>query len=117
MITDAVFSTRYDLERYNCLHFVCDMMKAGFGREMSYDTIMSGIRGDRSTRRMFELLEKPQEGCLCLFDFVVGDESHVGLFYNGNVLHITERGVRHQPVFEVLLGYSGVKYYAYRHNN
>lgn len=117
MITDAIFQKRYDFDTYNCFHFLCEMLREGFGRSLDYEDVMAWLRGVKvGSLRRFVRLQKPEEGAICLFHNI-GADIHVGLFYRGKVLHIQQRGVRHEPLFVTAAMFRTVKFYAYHNDN
>jgi hypothetical protein len=61
----------------------------------------------------FHPVAKPVNPCVVLM-IRPGRVPHAGLFRNGRILHIDDRGVRFECLDVAIYGYSEVRYYAKR---
>jgi hypothetical protein len=105
---------------YNCLGFVAEAWEhLGGGLDVMerLQALNAGIHAEDghvvlSTVRGFQKLVKPESPC-----FVVMQRSkiqpHIGIFYNGRVLHMKENGVEYQPLPVVQRYFTKIGFYAY----
>jgi hypothetical protein len=105
---------------YNCLDFVTE----AYGHLMGDPGVMDrlnalneGIHAEDgrvvlSAVRGFQKLERPISPC-----FVVMQRSkmqpHIGIYYNGRVLHMKESGVEYQPLPVVQRYFTKIGFYAH----
>jgi len=104
---------------YNCLDFAREawLLVAGDGDvKAKLDALSAGVHAEDgrvilSAVRGFRKLDKPVSPC-----FVVMQRSkmqpHIGVFYNGRVLHLKENGVEYQPVQVARRYFTKIGYYA-----
>ena len=90
---------------YNCLDFTREVWIGLFGDEDVHrrlDELCAGVHAEDGhvvlgPVRGFRRLARPESPC-----FVVMQRSktqpHVGIFYNGRILHLRETGVEYQPL-------------------
>jgi hypothetical protein len=90
---------------YNCLDFTREVWTGLFGDEdvrQRLDELCAGVHAEDGRVilgpvRGFRRLARPESPC-----FVVMQRSrvqpHVGIFYNGRILHMKETGVEYQPL-------------------
>lgn len=117
MTLDALLDRTFDIERYNCTHYVCDAF-----RELTGDDALTAIlrgflagpqaqeirRGDlRALRR----LPAPRDHCIVLLQRP-GRAPHVGIFTAGRIAHMTAAGPALEPLDVVRIGFKKVKFYA-----
>ena len=100
---DSLLNRKYDANKYHCVHFVVDAAKYLFGADYSKHflgltgTVNESLNASRHNFRQARRLDKPKDGCVVLMTNLM-NESHVGLFYNKHVLHLTESGVYFQTL-------------------
>lgn len=81
---------------------------------------LTGLVGDFAGRRVnpsgvkgFTRLQSPRSPC-----FVVMQRTkfvpHIGIFLNGRVLHLTERGVQFMPIEIARSYFTGIRYYQWQ---
>lgn len=115
MSIDHFFHKRYDRDRYNCAHFVCDVWEheAGVRIDEALDCFLKPVkerRARQSLRAAFEKLERPESPCIVLMQRKKSTP-HVGVFLRGRVLHIHELGVEFQPLDVVSRAFDKVGFY------
>jgi hypothetical protein len=115
MSIDPLLDRVYHRQKYNCVHFSCDAWRhiTGFdlaGRAAGVLRAVSEGQLLPSDMRAFKRLAKPVSPCIVLFN---GRhvQAHIGVYYNGKVLHITESGVQYMPLDIALIGFESVRFY------
>ncbi|MBN46211.1 MAG: hypothetical protein CMH23_07025 [Methylophaga sp.] len=116
MSIDQFYNRVYNRQTYNCAHFVAEVWAHITGRDITH--ILKGFLlppKDRyvraELRRQFEKLTEPKSPCIVLMQRPK-TVPHVGLFYNGKVFQIHERGVEFQPLDVATRGFKKVGFYA-----
>lgn len=113
---DALLDRRYDSKNYHCVHFLIEAAKYLLNQD--YSASFLGLTGDlsqsiqtsRNTTIKNKRLEKPKHGCIVLMTNLL-NSSHVGLFYCGRVLHLSESGVYFQELRSLERNYSRFRFY------
>ena len=117
---DPLLNRRYDTRQYHCVHFVIDAAKYLFERDYSNSfigltgAVDSALNTSRQTMLKNKRLKKPINGCIVLMTSLM-NQSHVGLFYCGRVLHLTESGVYFQEIRSLKHHYFRFRYYEATH--
>lgn len=114
MNIDHLFSRRYHIDNYNCVHFLCEAWQAMFGEDLSgrmqaFLVAINDIKPSREAMQQFKRLKEPISPCIVLFKD--SKSSHVGLFYRRKVLHITRNGVQRVPLDIAKVGFKHVRFY------
>ena len=115
---DALFVREYDRNKYNCAHLVADAWQLATGKPLpaSYGLFTRPVgerRADTALRADFLRLDAPSPPCIVLMTRP-RFHPHVGLFWAGKVLHITEQGVAFQPLDVVSVGFTKIRFYQCR---
>lgn len=117
----CLFSKVYNRANYNCAHLVAEAWDLLYNEDIT--ELLCGFMGSvkdtdikSSIRRLVYKSPVPVEPCIVLMQ-ASGSVSHVGLYYDKKVLHITEKGVFHVPLEVAVLGFNKVKYYGKRNNH
>lgn len=113
---DALLDRQYDSKKYHCVHFLIEAAQYLF--EKDYSESFLGLTGDlkqsiqtsRDTTIKNKRIERPAEGCIVLMTNLL-NSSHVGLFYCGRVLHLSEIGVHFQELRSLERNYSRFRFY------
>ncbi|MGO1158722.1 hypothetical protein ACTL4S_07890 [Acinetobacter lwoffii] len=113
---DALLDRQYDPKKYHCVHFLIEAAQYLF--EKDYSASFMGLTGDlaksiqtsRDTTIKNKRLERPKDGCIVLMTNLL-NSSHVGLFYCGRVLHLSEIGVHFQELRSLERNYSRFRFY------
>jgi hypothetical protein len=114
-MTDEFMNRQFDLRRYNCWDLVREVWLRLTGRDLGAfsmcDTSVSRLSGiaEAEQQRYMEIAEA-QSPCIALFQ-KPGYIPHVGVYWNGRVLHIRKAGVQYTPVPVASVGFSSVRYY------
>ena len=117
----SLFEKQYDVLNYHCVHFVIDAAKALLHQD--YSSSFIGLTGalnqaittSRQTVIKNKRLKEPQHGCIVLMTSLTGD-NHVGLFYDGKVLHLSEGGVQYVHLRALNIHYLRFRYYEHVQN-
>ena len=119
---DALLNRQYDAKNYHCVHFVIDAAKYLF--ELDYTSYFLSLAGAWSHEikqahhaynfKQCVQLDAPKDGCVVLMTNLMNN-AHVGLYYQGRVLHIAEQGVYFQELRSLTRNYSGFKFYEANH--
>lgn len=115
MSFDHLMGRVYDIDHYNCAHFVCEAWQHETGRDLAHR--MQGFLRRvsdkeflRSDIQQFIKIEKPLSPCLVVFH-LAGVSPHIGLFVRGKVLHLDECGAKFQPLDIVKIDFQRVSFY------
>lgn len=115
MNIDKYLDKKYDEAKYNCASFVCELWKDLKGDDIS--SALGECSKHRSNRKVyahslaaFERLEAPQSPCIALFQ-INRREPHVGIWLEGKILHITQKGVEWNCLELVMLNFNKVRFY------
>lgn len=111
---DSYLSRVWSFTDQNCWHVACD---AWF--DLTGIRIHSGIEdfrmgalhatADHHADQLVKL-QKPQTPCLVLMQRRLSNP-HVGVFIDGKILHMNDKGVSYMPAHNVIMGYTRVTYY------
>lgn len=113
---DALLDRQYDPKKYHCVHFLIEA--AQYLLDKDYSASFMGLTGDlaksiqtsRDTTIKNKRIERPKDGCIVLMTNLL-NSSHVGLFYCGRVLHLSEIGVHFQELRSLERNYSRFRFY------
>lgn len=116
---DALLDRQYDPKKYHCVHFLIEA--AQYLLEKDYSESFMGLtkplhealKVSRHTvvkNRLRDEDERPQQGDIVLMTNLL-NSSHVGLFYCGRVLHLSEIGVHFQELRSLGRAYSRFRFY------
>lgn len=99
MSIDCYLDRVYDHKSYNCLHFAIEVWKGLTGQDL--DALLSAMMGaapvGKHERRQIKRLAAPCSPCIVIFQRA-HKTPHIGVYVDGNVLHISERGPMFVPV-------------------
>lgn len=113
---DTLLDRQYDPKKYHCVHFLIEA--AQYLLDKDYSASFMGLTGDlaksiqtsRDTTIKNKRIERPKDGCIVLMTNLL-NSSHVGLFYCGRVLHLSEIGVHFQELRSLERNYSRFRFY------
>jgi hypothetical protein len=99
-----IYLNRVPKQNYNCLDFVNEVWLGLFGGNVKerLDCLSSSIHATQgkilfAPVKGFTKLSKPESPC-----FVVMQRKkltpHIGIYYNGRMLHLRDNGVEYQPL-------------------
>lgn len=108
MNLDKFFTKSYNAKEYNCTHFASDVWFELTGIDLSRFIININDKiTDKSFK--FEHLDKPMSPCIVIMKRV-SFNSHVGIFINNKVFHLTEQGVQYLPLDIASRGFNKLRF-------
>jgi hypothetical protein len=97
---------------YNCWNFACDVWKDVTGQDISSripkHTSVRDLVQDHASR--LTPLVEPESPCLVMMQSN-RKIPHIGVFVNGSVLHMNEKGAFRQPLSRASIGYHTLNFY------
>lgn len=93
-------------KNYTCNEFACDAWLKITGEDLS-KRIAESLNGNGE----FEQLSEPISPCIVYFKNNDHTPTHVGVFFDSKVLHLTARGVQFMPLEIVSFGFREVRFY------
>lgn len=113
---DPLLDRQYDINSYNCVHFLCDAWQYLFDESL-HDRMQGFLRAMvdkqfiRDDLKTFRKIPEPLEPCIVVMQARF-QSPHVGLFYCGNVLHLPGHcNAKFEPLHMARLGYEKVSFY------
>ncbi len=113
--TDKYFGKEFHIENYNCWDFIRDVWLELKGEDIGKRTPTPATRYEMKIKfskeeNHFQNISELQSPCIVLFK---RDKAtpHVGVFYNGKVLHLKETGVKYEDINLAGFGFTEIKYY------
>lgn len=114
MIVDHYLSKVFT-PKYNCWNFVQEVWQDITGVDLgdhtpldkSASSFMAAALDFAST---LQPLADRQDPCIVLM-LRKGIQPHVGVYYQGRLLHLNARGAEYRPLDQITTGYPTVKYY------
>ncbi|OCY88146.1 hypothetical protein [Acinetobacter pittii] len=111
-----LFYCVYDPENFHCVHFVILAAKVIF--EKDYTPCFLGLTGplqetiktSRNTVHRNKQIKEPKDGCIVLMTYS-DQSSHVGLFFDGRIFHLIERGPERITVEQAEIIFNRIRYY------
>lgn len=105
-----LYTKYYATHKYTCVDFVCDAWKYLFNVDISN---VVRLPVSYSSRYHFTRLVLPTSPCIA---YMLGEDNHIGLYYEGKILHLTKNGVEYMRPNVASRGFRTVRYYAYNCN-
>ncbi len=100
-------------DNYHCEHFAIDCYRFLTGADVSELMLTKGHFKALNLRN-FVKLDKPQQNCFVLMRDK--NNSHVGVWYDNQVLHLTQKGVVMQPLFTLEKSFKKILFYGVNQN-
>lgn len=113
---DPLLDRKFDRDNYHCVHLLIDAGKHLFNYDFSHcflgltgslNTTLSPTKGGMSQG---ESASKPVDGTIVLM-MTLDNRHHVGLYYCGRVLHLSEMGTRFETLRSIKRQYKKVRFY------
>lgn len=113
---DPLLDRKFDRNNYHCVHFLIDAGKHLFDYDFSHcflgltgslDTVLSPSKAGMSQGY---LVDKPSDGTIMLA-LSLDNKHHVGLYYCGRILHLSELGTRFEAMRSIRRQYKKVRFY------
>lgn len=112
MSIDDYLDREYDIDKFNCGHFVAQVWRDLTGRDIS-GICSSFVTNDteffKKENRKFKHLHQPESPCVVLMR-APNVPSHAGIYVDAKVLHLTESGVRYESL-DMLKPYWRLSFY------
>lgn len=110
---DQFLNRRFDNSNYNCSHFVRDIWLHLTGIDLT-GMACAWNKGElpqaMARRNDIVRLECPQSPCIVMFQRP-GDCPHCGVWIDGKVLHLTDKGARFDEFEFVSIGFKRWNFY------
>lgn len=91
---------------YTCNEFACDAWQ-----QITGEDLLKRIQASFDGHGRFEQLSEPISPCIAYFKINDYSPTHVGVFFDNKVLHLTGRGVQYMPLDIVSFGFKEVRFY------
>lgn len=92
---------------YTCNEFVCEAWKQITGNDLT-QRLNEYLNG----KGKFKRLDHPISPCLVFFSNNARSATHIGLFYDYKLLHLSQKGVQFIPLELVAMSFREVRFYA-----
>lgn len=115
---DNFLTKQYDRDHYHCVHFAIDVAKYLFDKD--YSIYFLGFTSNldllekvkKATLIKGKKTFKPKNGDIVLMTGLNHElSSHVGIYYDDRIIHLTENGVQFLPPLTLSRFYRKVKFY------
>lgn len=113
---DPLLNRKFDRNHYHCVHFLLDAGQHLF--DYDYKPCFLGLTGslnqtlnpskDSLSKGM--ITDQPSDGSIMLA-LTLDNKHHVGLYYCGRILHLSETGPRFETLRSIKHQYKEVKFY------
>jgi hypothetical protein len=119
---NELFRKRYNPLNYHCVHFVIDAAKELYGLDYSKcfigltSSLAETVKTSRNTVHCNKRIGAPHEGCIVLMTYQDGN-SHVGLYHQHRIFHLTENCVSRPTIEQVKLMFKRIRFYEPNLNN
>lgn len=107
----ALMQKRYHFTDYNCFHFARDVYLDIVGIDIEQLFVQDLFKIAPEARHLTRLLRSPVSPCLVLFSRPALAQTHIGVWLDGNVLHLSEHGARFEPLHDAKLGFLKCTYF------
>ena len=121
MNIDKYLDRVYNERNYNCAHFVCEVWNDITGQDISI--LLAGFLRAPSKRwldahKLARLtpLDAPETLAIALFQSCKRD-AHVGIWLDGKILHIGEKGVELTCIELLRISFNQVRFYDVKKSN
>lgn len=125
LLVDKYLSKVFSVRHYTCFDFAREVWLELTGIDLGKQTPdqplvshgqVTAIQVQEYNTRALQVantltrLESPEDPCLVLLQRA-RLEPHIGVFYNGRVLHLSRSGAYYMPLSQITPGYPSVSYY------
>ena len=113
---DPLLNRVYDEDHYHCVHLVIEAGQYLFGYDFTHcflgmtGSLSAGVQTSRHTVSNSKRTQQPKDGTVVLMTNLMGS-LHVGLYYCGQVLHLSEQGPRYQTLRTLDRLYNRIRFY------
>lgn len=116
---DPLFDRRFNRNNYQCAHFTTEACEYLLGWDLTpaFGGLLRPVKDKyvdlKAMRGFFKSIPNPAHPCVVLM-LREGISPHLGLYWKGRILHLTENGVRYEPVEVATMFFTKVRYYVCR---
>jgi hypothetical protein len=116
---DPLLDRLFDRDNYQCAHFTNEAWSHLVGHDLSHalDGLLLPVKDKvvdpTKIRSFLKTISKPISPCI-VFMFRRGITPHLGVFWKGRILHLTEDGVRYETSDIATMFFTKVRYYVCR---
>lgn len=113
---DDYLGKRFHLKRYNCWHFARDVWRDITGEQL-YDFTPPFLDKEALTlaaedaRHKFVRVTGDALQPLLVLATTPCDSPHIGVLYNGRVLHLRQAGALYEKLDSFKVGFTGINFY------
>lgn len=113
---DPLLNRKFDRDNYHCVHFLIDAGTHLFDYDFSHcflgltGSLNNTLSPSKAGMSKGELTDKPSDGSIMLA-LTLDNKHHVGLYYCGRVLHLSESGPRFETLRSIKRQYKKVRFY------
>ncbi len=113
---DPLMSRQFDRDHYHCVHFLIEAGKHLFDYDYSHcflgltGSLDNPLEPSKQGMNATEKVDKPNSGTIVLM-IALDNKHHVGLYYDGRVLHLPETGARFDMLRSINRQYKKVWFY------
>ncbi|CAM3969780.1 hypothetical protein PSAR109036_01800 [Psychrobacter arenosus] len=113
---DPLLDRVYDEDNYHCVHFVIESGQYLFGYDFTHcflgmtGSLNAEVQTSRHTVANSKRTQSPKDGTVVLMTNLTG-RLHVGLYYCGQVLHLSAQGPRFQTLRTLNRLYKRIRFY------
>lgn len=114
-LVDRYLQKTFNYQTYNCYHFVRDVWLELTGIDLGDqvpDQKSSSIYNEKALQvaNTLTALDTVQNPSIVLFQRL-RVEPHIGVYFDGRVLHLSRHGAYYMPLDQVSAGYTKVSFY------
>jgi len=113
---DPLLNRKFDCNHYHCVHFLIEAGKYLFSFDFSHcflgltGSLNQSLTASKNNIEKGRLTDTPSNGSIMLA-MSLDNKHHVGLYYCGRILHLSETGPRFETVRSIKHQYKKVKFY------
>ncbi|WLG14644.1 hypothetical protein Q6344_04730 [Psychrobacter cibarius] len=113
---DPLLNRQFDRDNYHCVHLLIDAGKHLFSYDFSHCFLgLTGSLDDtliptKEGMGQGDLVATPRDGTIILM-MTLDNRHHVGLYYCGRILHLSESGPRFETLRSIKRQYKKVRFY------
>ncbi|WP_335953693.1 hypothetical protein [Acinetobacter higginsii] len=91
---------------YTCNEFACEAWQ-----QITGDNLSNRLRNHLNGVGEFQEVKEAISPCIVFFTNLNQTPTHVGVFFQGKILHLSARGVQYMPLELVRIGFKEVRFY------
>lgn len=113
---DPLLGREFDRDNYHCVHFLIESGKYLFDYDFSHcflgltGSLNAELNPSKDSMSKGVLVDSANDGTIVLMT-TLDNRQHVGLWYGGRVLHLSEVGTRFESIRSIKRQYKKVRFY------